>query len=62
MWLTCCRAQPPDYVLKEAKNTSKFFKCVGNIHNMENGDMSMGGRSAYQALTETEFEAVSITS
>ncbi|KAE8733689.1 Serine/threonine-protein kinase ppk15 [Hibiscus syriacus] len=48
-------SQPPDYVLKEAKNTSKFFKCVGSIHNIENGEV--GGRSAYQALTEEEYEA-----
>ncbi|KAK8690067.1 hypothetical protein V6N13_088770 [Hibiscus sabdariffa] len=49
--------QPPDYVLKEAKNTSKFFKCIGSIHNIENGEISDGGRSAYQALTEEEYEA-----
>ncbi|TYH45480.1 hypothetical protein ES332_D11G268000v1 [Gossypium tomentosum] len=49
--------QPPDYLLKEAKNTSKFFKCIGSIHNMENGEISSGGRSAYQALTEEEYEA-----
>ncbi|XVE81529.1 hypothetical protein DITRI_Ditri15bG0071800 [Diplodiscus trichospermus] len=49
--------QPPDYVLKEAKNTSKFFKCVGSIHNIEDGEVSVGGRSAYQALTEEEYEA-----
>ncbi|XP_062119633.1 dual specificity protein kinase YAK1 homolog isoform X1 [Humulus lupulus] len=42
--------QPPDYILKEAKNTSKFFKCVGSIHSSENG-------SVYQALTEEEYEA-----
>ncbi|GMI85441.1 yeast YAK1-related gene 1 [Hibiscus trionum] len=48
-------SQPPDYVLKEAKNTSKFFKCVGSIHNIEN--VEVGGRSAYQALTEEEYEA-----
>ncbi|KAK8542864.1 hypothetical protein V6N12_015442 [Hibiscus sabdariffa] len=48
------QSQPPDYVLKEAKNTSKFFKCVGNIHSIEN---EVGGRSAYQALTEEEYEA-----
>lgn len=46
-------------MLKEAKNTSKFFKCVGSVHNIENGEVSMGGRSAYQALTEIEYEAVS---
>ncbi|KAK8271367.1 hypothetical protein V6Z11_D11G256900 [Gossypium hirsutum] len=49
--------QPPDYLLKEAKNTSKLFKCIGSIHNMENGEISSGGRSAYQALTEEEYEA-----
>ncbi|XWS57991.1 hypothetical protein CRYUN_Cryun09bG0220800 [Craigia yunnanensis] len=49
--------KPPDYVLKEAKNTSKFFKCIGSIHNMENGEVSIVGRSAYQALTEEEYEA-----
>ncbi|XVF42801.1 hypothetical protein PTKIN_Ptkin01aG0394300 [Pterospermum kingtungense] len=49
--------QPPDYVLKEAKNTSKFFKCIGSIHNIENVEASIGGRSAYQALTEEEYEA-----
>ncbi|XVF31693.1 hypothetical protein REPUB_Repub17cG0013900 [Reevesia pubescens] len=45
--------QPPGYVLKEAKNTSKFFKCIGSIHNIEN-EVSIGGKSAYQALTEGE--------
>ncbi|XP_044481848.1 dual specificity protein kinase YAK1 homolog isoform X2 [Mangifera indica] len=50
-------AQPPDYVLKEAKNTSKFFKCIGNVHRMETSELFMGGRSAYQALTEMEYEA-----
>ncbi|KAH9771261.1 Dual specificity protein kinase YAK1-like [Citrus sinensis] len=55
--LLCTRAQPPDYVLKEAKNTSKFFKCIGSVHNIENGEVSIGGRSAYQALTEIEYEA-----
>ncbi|XP_038699889.1 dual specificity protein kinase YAK1 homolog isoform X2 [Tripterygium wilfordii] len=48
--------QPPDYVLKAAKNTSKFFKCIGTAHNQENGE-PMGGRSAYQALTVEEYEA-----
>ncbi|KAK8286015.1 hypothetical protein V6Z11_D08G262000 [Gossypium hirsutum] len=47
--------QPPDYVLKEAKNTSKFFKCVGRIHNIGNSEVC--GRSAYQVLTEEEYEA-----
>ncbi|CAN8323539.1 unnamed protein product [Cochlearia groenlandica] len=45
--------QPPDYVLKEAKNTNKLFKCVGSVHNLGNGGLN----SAYMALTEEEFEA-----
>lgn len=49
--------QPPDYILKEAKNTSKFFKCIRSFHHVENAEVSMGGRSAYQALTEEEYEA-----
>lgn len=51
--------QPPDYVLKEAKNTNKFFKCVGSVHNLGNGGTNGGFKSAYMALTEEEFEAVS---
>ncbi|XP_041009722.1 dual specificity protein kinase YAK1 homolog [Juglans microcarpa x Juglans regia] len=48
--------QPPDYVLKEAKNTSKFFKCIGSVHNIETGEVSTNGRSAYRVLTEEEYE------
>nr|KJB82258.1 hypothetical protein B456_013G185200 [Gossypium raimondii] len=50
-------SQPPDYVLKEAKNASKFFKCIGSTHDIENGEVPIGSRSAYQALTEEEYEA-----
>uniref|UniRef100_M4FEG6 Protein kinase domain-containing protein n=1 Tax=Brassica campestris TaxID=3711 RepID=M4FEG6_BRACM len=49
--------QPPDYVLKEAKNVNKFFKCVGSVHNLGNGGTHGGLKSAYMALTEEEFEA-----
>ncbi|KAI3764138.1 hypothetical protein L2E82_14141 [Cichorium intybus] len=49
--------QPPDYVLKEAKNTSKFFKCVGSVSHKETSQVSSCGRSAYQALNEEEYEA-----
>ncbi|XP_050226139.1 dual specificity protein kinase YAK1 homolog [Mercurialis annua] len=49
--------QPPGYLLKDAKNTSKFFKCVGSIHNVGNGEFSLGSKSAYQALTVEEYEA-----
>lgn len=54
-----CRGQPPDYLLKEAKNTSKFFKCVGSVNNEESGHLPMNRQSAFQALTEEEYEAVS---
>lgn len=57
---TFCRGQPPDYVLKEAKNTGKFFKCIGSVHNIESAEVSTNGRSAYQVLTEEEYETVSI--
>lgn len=49
--------QPPDYVLKEAKNTTKFFKCIGNIHHVDDDEVSIGAKSAYQTLTEEEYEA-----
>lgn len=48
--------QPPDHVLKDSKNASKFFKRVGSVHCFENNDASIGG-SSYQALTEEEYEA-----
>lgn len=49
-------------MLKEAKNTSKFFKFVGNAHNPENAEASNGGsgKSIYQALSEEEYESVCI--
>lgn len=50
-------AQPPDHVLKESKNTSKYFKCIGSVHLVEPGEVFMGGSSAFQALTEEEYEA-----
>ncbi|XP_027345337.1 dual specificity protein kinase YAK1 homolog isoform X2 [Abrus precatorius] len=49
--------QPPDYVLRDAKNTSKFFKCIGSLQNIENSESSKNGRSVYQALTVEEYEA-----
>ncbi|KAK7262736.1 hypothetical protein RJT34_30316 [Clitoria ternatea] len=50
-------AQPPDYVLRDAKNTSKFFKCIGSIQNIESSESSKNVRSVYQALTVEEYEA-----
>ncbi|KAJ7949927.1 Kinase family protein [Quillaja saponaria] len=49
--------QPSDYILKEAKNTSKFFKFIGSVQHMEDGEVFTNCRSAYQALTEEEYEA-----
>jgi len=57
LWIYC-RGQPPDYVLRDAKNTSKFFKCIGNLQNIEISEGSKTGR-VYQALTAEEYEAVS---
>lgn len=55
-----CSGQPPDYILKEAKNTSKFFKCVGSVSYEESSQHTMNRCSSiYQALTEEEYEAVS---
>lgn len=54
-----CSGQPPDYVLRDAKNTSKFFKCIGSLQNIDNSESSKNGRSVYQALTVEEYEAVS---
>jgi len=55
-----CRGQPPDYVLRDAKNSSKFFKCVGSLQNVESSESSKSGRSLYQALTVEEYESVSL--
>nr|XP_043614835.1 dual specificity protein kinase YAK1 homolog [Erigeron canadensis] len=49
--------QPPDHVLKESKNASKYFKYVGSVSHDENSQESSSGRSVYQALTEEEYEA-----
>ncbi|XP_047316329.1 dual specificity protein kinase YAK1 homolog isoform X2 [Impatiens glandulifera] len=50
--------QPPDYVLKEAKNTSKFFKFVGNGSSRDEGnEHSIRSQSVYQTLGEEEYEA-----
>ncbi|CAO2832278.1 unnamed protein product [Amaranthus hypochondriacus] len=49
--------QPPDHLLKKAKSTSKFFKFVGTVDHIDAGHISMGPKSAYQALSEEEYEA-----
>lgn len=55
------RGQPPDYVLKEAKNTNKFFKCVATISTEDSAQVPMSRQSAFQALTEEEYEVVSVS-
>lgn len=55
------RGQPPDYVLKEAKNTNKFFKCVATVNSEDGGQFPMSRQSAFQPLTEEEFEVVSVS-
>lgn len=45
-------------MLRDAKNTSKFFKCIGSLQNIANSEGSKNG-NAYQTLTEEEYEAVS---
>jgi dual specificity protein kinase YAK1 len=47
--------QPPDDLLREAKNTRKFFKHVGSIYPGNGAHGSLG--SAYRILTEDEVEA-----
>ncbi|KAF3795911.1 Dual specificity protein kinase [Nymphaea thermarum] len=49
--------QPPDYMLRDAKNANKFFKHVGSIHCLDADESSKGNQSAYQFLTEEEYEA-----
>ncbi|KAL8141538.1 hypothetical protein V2J09_014570 [Rumex salicifolius] len=48
--------QPPDYVLKEAKNTNKFFKYAGGINHIGYGGIP-NSSSSYQTLTPEEYEA-----
>ncbi|XP_072982972.1 dual specificity protein kinase YAK1 homolog isoform X1 [Typha latifolia] len=49
--------QPPDYLLGNAKKTSKFFKHVGNIYGSKDGENCMDVSSAYQLLTGEEYKA-----
>ncbi|AQK73934.1 hypothetical protein ZEAMMB73_Zm00001d017754 [Zea mays] len=52
--LTPC-GQPPDDLLREAKNTGKFFKHVGSIY--PSSEARNGASSAYRILSEDEIEA-----
>ncbi|KAG9155732.1 hypothetical protein Leryth_004003 [Lithospermum erythrorhizon] len=49
--------QPPDYILKEAKNTAKFFKYVGSVSHEEIGSDPRNRCSVYQVLSQEEYEA-----
>lgn len=45
-------------MLREAKNTGKFFKHVGSIYSAS--EARNGASSAYRILSEDEIEAVSL--
>ncbi|CAN6246434.1 unnamed protein product [Urochloa humidicola] len=47
--------QPPDDLLREAKNTGRFFKQVGSIY--PGSEARNGTGSAYRILSEDEIEA-----
>ncbi|ONK73738.1 uncharacterized protein A4U43_C04F34750 [Asparagus officinalis] len=47
--------QPPDDLLRDAKDTNKFFKHVASIYHLE--EAHKGNASAYRILTEEEYEA-----
>ncbi|KAL3624324.1 hypothetical protein CASFOL_033140 [Castilleja foliolosa] len=49
--------QPPDYILRKAKNTNKFFKFVGSISHEEKDYNQKNNNSMYQVLTEEEYSA-----
>ncbi|XP_042030295.1 dual specificity protein kinase YAK1 homolog isoform X1 [Salvia splendens] len=49
--------QPPDYILRKAKNTSKFFKFIGSINHDDRDQSQRSNYSMYQVLTEEEFAA-----
>lgn len=49
--------QPPDDLLRDSKNTSKFFMHVGSYHKSEEGEACEGVTSAFRVLTEEECEA-----
>ncbi|CAL5019051.1 unnamed protein product [Urochloa decumbens] len=49
--------QPPDDLLREAKNTGRFFKHVGSIYPGSEARNGIGIGSAYRILSEDEIEA-----
>ncbi|KAL7100475.1 hypothetical protein ACP275_08G000200 [Erythranthe tilingii] len=49
--------QPPDHILRKAKNTSKFFKFIGSINHEERDQNHRSSCSMFQVLTEDEYAA-----
>uniref|UniRef100_A0A0D9W913 Protein kinase domain-containing protein n=1 Tax=Leersia perrieri TaxID=77586 RepID=A0A0D9W913_9ORYZ len=47
--------QPPDYLLREAKNSAKFFKHIGSIYHGNGVHDGIG--NSYRMLTEEEIES-----
>ncbi|KAH9315913.1 hypothetical protein KI387_024540 [Taxus chinensis] len=48
--------QPPDHILRTARNSSKYFNHVGNAF-VDESLAAKGVKSAYQFLSESEYEA-----
>ncbi|XP_057838339.2 dual specificity protein kinase YAK1 homolog isoform X2 [Cryptomeria japonica] len=48
--------QPPDQILRTARNSSKYFKHAGNSW-VDESQAGKGVQSAYQFLSESEYEA-----
>ncbi|KAH9320504.1 hypothetical protein KI387_015143 [Taxus chinensis] len=49
--------QPPDHVLRSAKNTNKYFKHVGASSRLDENRAAEGQQSPYRFLNETEYES-----
>ena len=52
--LWSCRTQPPDYIMRNAKYTNKFFKLLTAAPHSDQS------HTAYQILTAEEYEAVGL--
>ncbi|XP_057849881.2 dual specificity protein kinase YAK1 homolog isoform X2 [Cryptomeria japonica] len=48
--------QPPDHILRSAKNTNKYFKHVGGSSRLDENRATEGQKSVYRFLNETEYE------
>lgn len=54
LYLWSCRTQPPDYILRNAKYTNKFFKLLTAAPHSDQS------HTAYQILTAEEYEVVGL--